>query len=95
MGSSNPIHGVKKKHCLYLGPIFVSIIDSHPILEGREIICNHPASSAIFIITYVILFLFCSVTFSRMDPEGKLIMGFRKASNSNAMQVKASIYFSN
>ncbi|ONI03943.1 hypothetical protein PRUPE_6G293400 [Prunus persica] len=27
-----------------------------------------------------------TVTFSRMDPEGKLIMGFRKASNSVAMQ---------
>ncbi|PQP98502.1 hypothetical protein Pyn_34889 [Prunus yedoensis var. nudiflora] len=26
------------------------------------------------------------MTFSRMDPEGKLIMGFRKASNSVAMQ---------
>ncbi|TXG57521.1 hypothetical protein EZV62_015350 [Acer yangbiense] len=27
-----------------------------------------------------------TVTFSRMDPEGKLVMGFRKASNSVAMQ---------
>ncbi|XP_004302530.1 PREDICTED: B3 domain-containing transcription repressor VAL2 isoform X1 [Fragaria vesca subsp. vesca] len=27
-----------------------------------------------------------TVTFSRMDPEGKLIMGFRKASNSASMQ---------
>ncbi|TQD78326.1 hypothetical protein C1H46_036131 [Malus baccata] len=27
-----------------------------------------------------------TVTFSRMDPEGKLIMGFRKASNTVAMQ---------
>ncbi|KAL7169490.1 hypothetical protein ACSBR2_034510 [Camellia fascicularis] len=27
-----------------------------------------------------------TVTFSRMDPEGKLLMGFRKASNSIAMQ---------
>ncbi|WCJ27841.1 B3 domain-containing protein Os07g0679700 [Euphorbia peplus] len=27
-----------------------------------------------------------TVTFSRMDPEGKLIMGFRKASNSMSMQ---------
>ncbi|CAL1378416.1 unnamed protein product [Linum trigynum] len=27
-----------------------------------------------------------TVTFSRMDPEGKLVMGFRKASNSIAMQ---------
>ncbi|CAN0846891.1 B3 domain-containing transcription repressor VAL2 [Linum grandiflorum] len=27
-----------------------------------------------------------TVTFSRMDPEGKLVMGFRKASNSFAMQ---------
>ncbi|KAJ7961078.1 B3 domain-containing protein [Quillaja saponaria] len=27
-----------------------------------------------------------TVTFSRMDPEGKLIMGFRKASNSAAVQ---------
>ncbi|XP_012091052.1 B3 domain-containing transcription repressor VAL2 isoform X2 [Jatropha curcas] len=27
-----------------------------------------------------------TVTFSRMDPEGKLVMGFRKASNSMAMQ---------
>jgi hypothetical protein len=92
MGSSNPIHGVKRKNCLYLGPIFLSIIDSNPILEGREIICNHSASSAIFIIT-LCDFFFAAVTFSRMDPEGKLIMGFRKASNSNAMQVKASIYF--
>lgn len=36
---------------------------------------------------------FSTVTFSRMDPEGKLIMGFRKASNSVAMQVKASFIF--
>ncbi|XP_058110636.1 B3 domain-containing protein Os07g0679700 isoform X2 [Magnolia sinica] len=27
-----------------------------------------------------------TVTFSRIDPEGKLVMGFRKASNSMAMQ---------
>ncbi|XP_054783368.1 B3 domain-containing transcription repressor VAL2 isoform X2 [Prosopis cineraria] len=27
-----------------------------------------------------------TVTFSRMDPEGKLIMGFRKAANSSAVQ---------
>ncbi|XVE84333.1 hypothetical protein DITRI_Ditri17bG0004200 [Diplodiscus trichospermus] len=27
-----------------------------------------------------------TVTFSRMDPEGKLVMGFRKATNTNAMQ---------
>ncbi|XP_047148423.1 B3 domain-containing transcription repressor VAL2 isoform X1 [Vigna umbellata] len=27
-----------------------------------------------------------TVTFSRMDPEGKLIMGFRKATNSTAIQ---------
>ncbi|KAF2287980.1 hypothetical protein GH714_003704 [Hevea brasiliensis] len=27
-----------------------------------------------------------TVTFSRMDPEGKLVMGFRKASNNMAMQ---------
>ncbi|KAK6118197.1 hypothetical protein DH2020_047983 [Rehmannia glutinosa] len=27
-----------------------------------------------------------TVTFSRMDPEGKLLMGFRKASNSNSVQ---------
>ncbi|XP_027907253.1 B3 domain-containing transcription repressor VAL2-like isoform X2 [Vigna unguiculata] len=27
-----------------------------------------------------------TVTFSRMDPEGKLIMGFRKATNSTAVQ---------
>ncbi|XP_038720615.1 B3 domain-containing transcription repressor VAL2-like isoform X2 [Tripterygium wilfordii] len=27
-----------------------------------------------------------TVTFSRMDPEGKLVMGFRKASNSNSVQ---------
>ncbi|EEF33676.1 transcription factor, putative [Ricinus communis] len=27
-----------------------------------------------------------TVTFSRMDPEGKLVMGFRKASNSMAVQ---------
>jgi hypothetical protein len=27
-----------------------------------------------------------TVTFSRMDPEGKLLMGFRKASNNNALQ---------
>lgn len=27
-----------------------------------------------------------TVTFSRMDPEGKLVMGFRKASNSVSMQ---------
>lgn len=32
-----------------------------------------------------------TVTFSRMDPEGKLVMGFRKASNSISMQcVKGS-----
>lgn len=36
---------------------------------------------------YVVLFFVWTVTFSRMDPEGKLIMGFRKASNSAAMQV--------
>ncbi|XVF84167.1 hypothetical protein PTKIN_Ptkin17bG0003800 [Pterospermum kingtungense] len=27
-----------------------------------------------------------TVTFSRMDPEGKLVMGFRKATNTNTMQ---------
>ncbi|XWS22079.1 hypothetical protein CRYUN_Cryun29cG0003600 [Craigia yunnanensis] len=27
-----------------------------------------------------------TVTFSRMDPEGKLVMGFRKATNTNAVQ---------
>lgn len=37
-------------------------------------------------ISYGFVFV-CTVTFSRMDPEGKLIMGFRKASNSVAMQV--------
>ncbi|KAL2899815.1 hypothetical protein RDABS01_024897 [Bienertia sinuspersici] len=31
-----------------------------------------------------------TVTFSRMDPEGKLVMGFRKASNSAAVQDAAS-----
>lgn len=31
--------------------------------------------------------LILAVTFSRMDPEGKLLMGFRKASNSILMQV--------
>lgn len=30
---------------------------------------------------------FLAVTFSRRDPEGKLLMGFRKASNTMAMQV--------
>lgn len=37
-----------------------------------------------------LLFLFSSyaVTFSRIDPGGKLVMGFRKASNSVDMQVK-------
>ncbi|CAN1277213.1 B3 domain-containing protein Os07g0679700 [Linum perenne] len=34
-----------------------------------------------------------TVTFSRMDPEGKLVMGFRKASNSFAMQVKINSSF--
>ncbi|KAH1162923.1 hypothetical protein AAZX31_01G121700 [Glycine max] len=29
-----------------------------------------------------------TVTFSRMDPEGKLIMGFRKATNSTAVQLQ-------
>ncbi|KAE8663190.1 B3 domain-containing transcription repressor VAL2 [Hibiscus syriacus] len=29
-----------------------------------------------------------TVTFSRMDPEGKLVMGFRKATNNAAVQVK-------
>lgn len=28
-----------------------------------------------------------AVIFSRMDPEGKLVMGFRKASNSVQLQV--------
>jgi len=28
-----------------------------------------------------------AVTFSRMDPEGKLVMGFRKATNSVPLQV--------
>ncbi|KAF9612190.1 hypothetical protein IFM89_038448, partial [Coptis chinensis] len=27
------------------------------------------------------------VTFSRLDPEGKLVMGFRKASNSVTLKV--------
>ncbi|CAO2839151.1 unnamed protein product [Amaranthus hypochondriacus] len=31
-----------------------------------------------------------TVTFSRMDPEGKLVMGFRKASNSASVQDAAS-----
>ncbi|XP_010683489.2 B3 domain-containing protein Os07g0679700 isoform X2 [Beta vulgaris subsp. vulgaris] len=31
-----------------------------------------------------------TVTFSRMDPEGKLVMGFRKASNSASLQDAAS-----
>lgn len=29
-----------------------------------------------------------AVTFSRLDPEGKLVMGFRKAMNSVPLQVK-------
>lgn len=37
--------------------------------------------------------LFGTVTFSRMDPEGKLVMGFRKASSSAAMQVKPTVNF--
>ncbi|KAL7001365.1 hypothetical protein U1Q18_002515, partial [Sarracenia purpurea var. burkii] len=34
-----------------------------------------------FLMLYYVL-----LTFSRIDPEGKLIMGFRKASNTSAMQ---------
>lgn len=30
------------------------------------------------------------MTFSRMDPEGKLVMGFRKASNAVSVQVKVN-----
>ncbi|XP_042045802.1 B3 domain-containing transcription repressor VAL2-like isoform X1 [Salvia splendens] len=33
-----------------------------------------------------------TVTFSRMDPEGKLLMGFRKASNSVSVQKQDSLY---
>lgn len=33
--------------------------------------------------------IFCSaVIFSRREPEGKLVMGFRKASNTTAVQVE-------
>ncbi|KAG6736797.1 hypothetical protein POTOM_060309 [Populus tomentosa] len=35
---------------------------------------------------FTVIFISIAVTFSRMDPEGKLVMGFRKASNSIAMQ---------
>jgi hypothetical protein len=41
----------------------------------------------------VVLFRFAAVTFSRMDPEGKLIMGFRKASSSVAIQVTNHSHF--
>lgn len=43
----------------------------------------------------VFLFIFGTVTFSRMDPEGKLIMGFRKASSSSIMQVAGYCKFLN
>lgn len=33
--------------------------------------------------------MFSAVTFSRTEPEGKLVMGYRKATNSTAAQVKA------
>lgn len=32
----------------------------------------------------LIFVLFISVTFSRLEPEGKLVMGFRKASSAAA-----------
>lgn len=41
----------------------------------------------------MVLFRFAAVTFSRMDPEGKLIMGFRKASSSVAIQVTSHSRF--
>jgi hypothetical protein len=44
-------------------------------------------------ISNVVLFCFAAVTFSRMDPEGKLIMGFRKASSSVAIQVTRHSHF--
>lgn len=34
---------------------------------------------------------FFAVTFSRMDPEGKLLMGFRKASHTPIIQVMKSL----
>ena len=42
---------------------------------------------------FTVIFISIAVTFSRMDPEGKLVMGFRKASNSIAMQVKTRVSF--
>lgn len=42
---------------------------------------------------FTYFFFFATVTFSRMDPEGKLIMGFRKASNSVAMQVQNPVSY--
>lgn len=41
-----------------------------------------------FVFSFVNLFSSYAVTFSRIDPGGKLVMGFRKASNSVDMQVK-------
>ena len=41
------------------------------------------------------LYPFAAVTFSRMDPEGKLVMGFRKASNSIPVQVGNLMNISN
>lgn len=40
-------------------------------------------------ILILIKFHFCyAVTFSRIDPGGQLVMGFRKATNSTDVQVK-------
>lgn len=36
----------------------------------------------------MLFFLFVTVTFSRIDPGGKLVMGFRKATNNADAQVK-------
>jgi hypothetical protein len=33
------------------------------------------------------LWLFSAVTFSRIDPGGKLVMGFRKATNTVSLPV--------
>lgn len=39
------------------------------------------------LVCFIILSVFGAVTFSRIDPGGKLVMGFRKASNTEDTQV--------
>lgn len=41
-------------------------------------------------LAYMYICLYCAVTFSRVDPGGKLIMGARKATYTADMQVRVS-----